>query len=270
MNSTRTRTFSLAAAVAVWALCWCGHRSLGDTVPSPTMDLPANASIDQVLDALHDQGRDLKSFTADVHLREVDTTMDSSLTRSGTIWFEIKPDGQGKMHLIFDQKEENKRIKKEKKEYLLEDGWLTDRDYHAENETRRQVARPNQKLDLFQLGKGAFPLPIGQKKADVLQSFDVTKPDSAKDDPAGTIHLRLVPKPGSSLARQFATIDVWVDEKLKMPVRIRTEDTDHAKVKTTDLQNLKTNDPLDPAVFKLADVASSWTKVSIPIADNPR
>ncbi len=44
----------------------------------------------------------------------------------------------------------------ERKEYLLNDGWLIDRDYRGKNEANRQITKPGEKVNLFQLGKGAI------------------------------------------------------------------------------------------------------------------
>src|SRR5205814_1317034 len=127
------------------------------------------------------------------------------------------------------------------KEYLLDGGWLIDRDYRAKNEVRRQIARAGEKVNLFQLGKGPFPLPIGQDKKDVHEQFEVTKLPPAKDDPAGAVHLQLTPKEKTDFARKFSRIDVWVDQHTKMPVRIETIDRNQTTDRQTDLEKMKVN-----------------------------
>jgi hypothetical protein len=204
--------------------------------------LHPDATVDEVLDALQARGQNLKEFVADVQLTDTDITMGDSSKRSGKVWYQVKPGGDARMHILFEKKiVGDKPPKDERKEYLLDGGWALDRDYRAKNEVRYQIARPGEKMNLFQLGKGAFPLPIGQDKHDVHAMFDVTKVAPATGDPVNTIHLQLTPKPKTDFERKFSTIDVWVDLSTKMPVRISTVDRNQTAQQQTDLQNMVVN-----------------------------
>lgn len=204
--------------------------------------LTAAATVDEVLDALHERGQNLKEFVADLSLTESDVVMASQTRRHGRAWFQTKVSGDNRLHVRFDKRVVGDRPPLvEIKEYLLEDGWLTDRDYRAKVETRRQVARPGEKVNLFQLGKGPFPLPIGQDKKAVLELFEVSKVAAAKDDPQNSAHLLLKPKEKTEFAQRFISIDVWVDVNSKMPVRIKTMDKTQTTERQTDLQELKVN-----------------------------
>src|SRR5205814_1171460 len=108
------------------------------------------------------------------------------------------------------RKEENKKVTEDKIEYLLLGGQLIDRTYRNTTQVTRVVLRPGEKTNLLQLGKGPFPLPIGQKKEDVFAQFDVKKLEPKKEDPADCVKIELTPKPGTSLARKFKFIDVCV------------------------------------------------------------
>jgi hypothetical protein len=202
-----------------------------------------------------------------VKLIETDTVMATSTTRTGKAWFQIKPNGDARLHIRFDEKATGDQpAKPDVKEYLLNDGWLIDRDYHAKTEVNRQVARPGEKVNLFQLGKGPFPLPIGQDKKDVHEMFEVAKVPSAKDDPSGTIHLKLTPKPKTDFARKFSTIDIWVNEQTQMPVRIETLDRNQTTDRQTDLQNLKVNPGLTDADFTLPPIeGKGWNRHDEPL-----
>src|SRR5438046_9369676 len=93
-------------------------------------------------------------------------------------------------------------------DYVLEDGWLTDRDYQKKLEVKRQVLKPGQKMNLLKLGEGPFPMPIGQSKEDVKKLFTATKEKPAKDDHADTAHVKLVPTPNTQFPKRFKQIDV--------------------------------------------------------------
>src|SRR5688572_871542 len=206
--------------------------------------LSADSSVDEILDALDRRGRDLKSFTADVRLTETDDTTALSSTRAGAVAFQNKGDGDARMRVVFDTKEDGSRQFDEKLEYVLDNGWLIDRNYKKRIEVRRQVLKPGEKVNLLRLGEGPFPLPIGQKKQDVHEQFDVEKVAPAEGDPPSTVHLRLSPKKGTDLAKRFSAIDVWVDPKSEMPSRIDTLDANEAVSRSTELTNLRVNPEL--------------------------
>jgi hypothetical protein len=225
--------------------------------------LTAETSVDDVLDAMDLAGRDLKGFDADVTLTEEDLVRTGQeLKRSGKVWFQLLNEGSARVHILFDRTATNGRIREQKLEYLLEGGWLTERDYKAQKEVKRQVLKPGEKVNLLKLGEGPFPLPIGQKKEDVKKVFDVEKVPPAKDDPANTIHLKLTPKPDTSYARRFASMDVYVAADTHLPVRIATMDKNKAKLRTTDLNKLRLNPGLTDADFALPEIkGGEWNRV---------
>src|SRR5688572_14083502 len=87
------------------------------------------STVDQVLDALDARGRDLKSFTADVSLTEGDAALANEVTRRGKVIYQSRDGKQPRLRVTFTERDTGKRQFQEKVEYLLEDGWLTDRNY---------------------------------------------------------------------------------------------------------------------------------------------
>jgi outer membrane lipoprotein-sorting protein len=230
----------------------------------PPKPLAADANVDQVLDALDQRGKSLKEFTADVKLtEETDPAFGISTVRTGKVAFQRKSDDDARIRVTFEKKIKGTKAFDDRKEYLLDNGVLTDRDYPNKIEVRRRVMREGQKMNLLKLGEGPFPLPIGQNKEDVHKNFDVVRPPPRKDDPQGTIHLTLKPKPGSSMARRIASLDVWVDQKTNMPVRIDTTDAaSAAETRKTELSKLVVNPqpPLKDADFTLPNIdQATWS-----------
>ena len=208
----------------------------------PTSAPATDPQIDQVLDELHARGGTLKEFAADITQADTDTIMGNITTKTGKVWYQVKPDGSVRLRILFDKKQVgSKPAHDERREYLLDNGWLIDRDYPDKIETNRQVSQPGEKVNLFQLGKGPLPLPIGQDKKDVHDQFDVTLLPPAQGDPSDTVHLQLKPKPGTDLARKFTTLDFWINRKLAMPIRIETLDAKQSMDQVIDLQNLNVN-----------------------------
>lgn len=228
-------------------------------------ELSQDSSIDQILEALHVRGEGLQDFVADVSMEELDNTTGNDSSRTGRIWYERLDDGTVRTRILFDRKILDGRVIPEKIEYLLKDGWLTDRTYTSKIEINRQVLRPGERIDLLKLGEGPFPLPIGQDPAEVKRLFEVEKLEPGDDAPAGSTHLRLTPRPGTDLARRFSTIEFWVDPELRMPVRILTMDQNLAGVQTTNLTNLQVNQGIDDEHFVLEDISGKdWTRRDEP------
>lgn len=234
-----------------------------DHDPAATPDV----SVDAILDTLQNRGKTLKEFVADVSSTDNDTIMGNSTVRTGKVWYQLKTDGDARLRVLFEKKAIGDHPPRDsRKEYLLYDGWLLDRDYPGKIETKYQVARPGEKVNLFQLGKGPFPLPIGQDKKDVHNSFEVSKIAAATDDPANTDHLLLKPKPENDLARKFSQIDIWVDRGSQMPVRITTLDAEKSKELQTDLTNLKINPTpgVQDSDFALPEIGPGWNRHEEP------
>ncbi len=204
------------------------RRANAQDAPATTQSARAT---DEPLDWLHDAGKGLKAFTSTVSLNEKDTTTGDDFTRLGKVWYQVKGNGDARLRVLFETKIVDDKPRADKVEYVLDDGWLTDRAYRTQKETRRQVLRPGQKINLLKLGEGPFPLPIGQDKQDVYQEFDVSLTPSGETDPG--IHLTLTPKETSKFSRKFKQIDVWVDAATKFPVRIDTLDRNEAISRST-------------------------------------
>src|SRR4051812_2374143 len=228
------------------------------------------ASIDQVLDALDARGKGLKGFSANVSLSEEDEIGLSS-TRTGKVWYQQPTGENARIRVSFDKKETEKKSFDEKIDYVLEGPWLIDRDYKRKKEIKRQVLRPGEKINLLKLGEGPFPLPIGQDKGEVHKLFDVTKEPIGEDkELADTVHLKLVPKPGTDFAKKFSAIEVWVDPKTQFPKRIDTADAAKTHFRTTRLDDVQVNPAdLGDKDFTLPPVDDKeWERTVEPFSDS--
>lgn len=241
-------------------LAACGVAILSPAFADPgTDELKPDSSVDQILDALDARGKDFKTFTADVKLAETSTDFGETTTRSGKVAYQDLGNGNARIRVSFDTIDRNGKQSKEKLDYLLADGKLIERNYRNNSQDTRQVIRPDQKINLLKLGEGPFPLPIGQPKDEVHKEFDVKKIDPAKDDPPNTVHIQLVPHPDTRFAKEFKTIDAWVDTKTHMPIRIGTRDANETTDRVTDLSNVQINPQLKDSDFDLEKIdLSKW------------
>ena len=224
---------------------------------APVDPLPADATVPAVLDALHARGKGLRTLSADVAMTTTSLALGDAFTRTGYVRLLDDP-ADPRLRITFEAKQENGRRVADRIEYLLSGGTLIDRTYGRQIEVRRQVRRSGEKVDLLNLD-GPFPLPIGQKPEDVMRRFEVKKLAAAAADPADTIHLQLTPRPDTPLSREFQTVDVWVSRADALPRRVETVDAEGNTVKTTDLTNVKLNQPLPADAFELPKIeAGAW------------
>jgi len=228
--------------------------------------LSPKSSVDQILDALDARGENLQDFSAKVILTDTDDSSGDSTVNTGSVVLQRKGPDDARIRVAFTKRQVGDKIFHADHQYTLDNGILDDRDYLKKHENRTQVLKPGQKLDLFKLGEGPFPLPLGQKKEDVLKLFDVAKIDPAKDDPPGTVHVRLTPKDGTQFASRFKTIDVWVDTVTAMPRRIQTDDINQTTTRTTDLSDVKINAGATDKDFAQPPVPPDWDVVEGPYA----
>jgi outer membrane lipoprotein-sorting protein len=218
--------------------------------------ITADSSVDDVLDALDARGKDLKTMSADVKMTDIDPSVgDVGDIRTGRLFYKVLPTGDARWRAVFDKKITGRKLEEVKHEWAYADGKLIERDFHNKTQITRQILKPGEKMQLFNL-EGPFPLPLGQDKADVHKHFDAQKVPLAKDDPATTTtaHLQLTPTAGTDLARKFTTIDLWVDPKTDMPIRITVLDGNKSNLRQTDLSNVKVNEQINDGDFELEKV----------------
>ncbi|HYE17849.1 MAG TPA: hypothetical protein VEA69_05365 [Tepidisphaeraceae bacterium] len=239
--------------------------------PLHAAPLAPDADLDTVLDALHKRGEGLKDFSADVKLTTSSDQDGSGTEQAGTVVYQNRENATARVRVSFatsttinDAGKAGTTVKKPL-DYMLQDGWLTDRDYTKKLEVRRQVLRPGQQMNLLKLGEGPFPLPIGQPKEEVKKQFDVTKPAASADDPKNTIHLVLTPKPGTQFAKRIKTLHVYVDRDSHFPTRIEANEKSQS-TRSTELTNLKINAGVADADFALEDISkqTGWNRSEEP------
>lgn len=299
----RSGSIHLACLTVLIAATSCSARQ---TPPAATQPAPADTTpvvvpadvstvdptTNDLLDRMHTLGETLTSLRANIDMTTEDAITGVPSSRLGTFLLQRHADGDSRAHVLFEKlivdDGVKPRIIPEKVEYLLEGDWVTDRVYgrgdsdpSGKRETRRQIRKPGQKVDLLKLGEGPFPLPIGQPRDSVCAQFEVTR---LPDDPEkpGLIGLELRPREETRLARRFHQIILWVDAKDAMPRIIETINAETqfvpdpqnpgtskpelvagAESKKTTLSEVKINEPVTDADFKLPPIdEGKWSIVT--------
>ena len=90
--------------------------------------------------------------------------------------------------------------------------------------------------DPLRLGEGPVPIPIAQRKADILAAFEVSAAPSVPDrllrEKSGVRGLHLVPKAGTRMAEEnrIESIDLWVQGEAATPVAVEIRERDGDRV----------------------------------------
>ncbi len=214
------------------------------TEPGATQ-MSGDPAVDRILERLERRGDEVHSLTSELQADFLDVVVDDKQSRLGSIWFRRdKPNPKFKVvyrKSIFGDVETD-----DKHEYLFDGEYLIEKHYRSTNWQKRQIVAKGEKIEPFRIGKGPFPLPFGQKKAEILEHFVVTRIRRSAKDPRRTDHLKLVPCEDSSMAEQYAELHFYIDKKLQLPVRVvahqfRPGSKDVDEIVTVTFTDLKIN-----------------------------
>ncbi len=204
-------------------------------------DPPSDPAVMTLLDAIDAQSASLEDFSSRVRMDSYDDLADETEKRFGRVYLVMPPpaetDSEKTQHrraaIVFERSiEPSGRARERLEHFVLVDGVLSDYDHEAKRLVRRRVVDPGARRDPLRLGEGPIPLPIGQRKEDILKYFDVTTappiPPRVLKDAEGVVGLHLVPRPGTEMAdaRKIIGIDLWVRKGTHLPVAVEIHERD--------------------------------------------
>ncbi|MEM9064411.1 MAG: hypothetical protein AAGB51_02855 [Planctomycetota bacterium] len=238
---------------------------------------------EELLDQLETADGDLVSLTARIRYTRLFALAGDRQVRDGTLSFAtLDADGDGDEERVFAIRFEHlvvgNRVESELKDYVFDGSWLVERLPGDKLFSKRQIAPPGSEVDPLKIGEGPLPIPIGQKKADILQRFDAellpaefwSEADPGLPSPqltefvsadAGTYQLRLLPKAGTEDATEFTEVRLWYSRDTLLPKLAITTDFDGDE-SFVQLQNVRINSeaPVETEVFSVEPppVAEGW------------
>lgn len=230
------------------------------TRPSEAPQLSSgDPAVDAILDRLEAKGQAIKGLRCALTYRYVIVDpVEDAQTKEGELLF-VRDEPNPKF-LIHFNKIIADGIVSRRGEYFLFDGqWLTERHDKARTIQRRQIVREGERIDAFKLGTGPFPLPFGQKREAILESFTVKAVKFELGDPRNSQHLRCVPRPATELARKYSRVDFYIDKRIDLPVRIvmvRNSDGNRIEV---DFKQIDTDEAPAQSRFKI-EVPDGFTE----------
>jgi len=223
-------------------------------------------TVDAVLGHLENRGKSLRDLSGVVKVTTNEQDSGTVVTVEGKFWFQNRDDARNQdvnLRISYHKWIQDNSAHPMDTEYVLADGWLCERDHMTKVQNRWQIAAAGERVDLLALDEAPIPLPIGQPPSRMHNAFDIQLLGNTMDGVPNTVHLRMVPKPGTHLAHRFATIDLWVDLISHLPTRSQMLHADRPVVDTIVLEHLQINQGMRPDQFHLPELRG-WTQHDEP------
>lgn len=179
-------------------------------------------SLDALLDALETADSDIEKLSASLLYEREYALAGDTQTREGSVSFLNVMDEEGERSrafaVVFDWTTIGDRREPDGRTFVFDGRWLTERIPEEKLVLRREVAPPGAKFDPLKIGEGPLPLPLGQKKADILANYDAEKVAASdgieyRDDlvkfTKGCAQLVLVPNEARFEEDDFDEIRLW-------------------------------------------------------------
>lgn len=189
------------------------------TKPASQPAKPLDPAIEKILDRL--EKLKVKDIETVIIFIKRDPVFNDEQKYEGQLRFK-KGDDNPVFLVIFDKFTHEGIVSRKKEWHAFKGRWYSEAREKTKQIVRREIVRPGEKLNVFELGEGPFPLPFGQKKQQIVKHFKIQLVPPAKGDPPNTDHLVCTPKPGTELSRKFKKVHFYVDKKLDLPTRVRT------------------------------------------------
>jgi hypothetical protein len=242
------------------------------------------ADAEALLDALERADAGLKSLRADVRYDKIFEDQGDRQTRFGRLMFRAQPpltEGGPALRsfaLLIDELLLGTRSEKKLTMIVFNGEWFVEKVPSEKRFTKRRIAKPGDAFDPFKVGEGQFPLPIGQKKADILSRFDAKllpateglDGDDAKETAElrafveGTYQLRLTIRPELRAAAEMREIRLWYKPQVRsdgsthlLPRLARTTHRG-GTLSLVRLLNVTVNQSFDGDPFDVSNPPSDW------------
>lgn len=129
---------------------------------------------------------------------------------------------------------------------------------------------------MFDLTDSRFPLPVDLNREDIERNYEVVLIDPVQPNPmiddamAGTVQLRLTPKPGRDM--MYQQMDIWFDRKTKLPRLVHAIDaSDSGDESVILLTNLTTEAQVADTLFETtAPAEPGWEIHYTPLNGDSR
>ncbi|CAN5872462.1 hypothetical protein BH11PLA1_BH11PLA1_15790 [soil metagenome] len=148
----------------------------------------------------------------------------------------------------------------EQQNYIFDGSWLLNSAPAEKSFTRIEVVGPGSNKDPLKIGDGPLPLPIGQRKDDIVARFEASSPEALEGIADSkemrelralletARQLKLTPRIGSEAARTFRGLRIWYRAADNVPIFAQAENLDDSRGEVT-LLGIKVNAALPAGTF---------------------
>jgi hypothetical protein len=257
----------LLSLLALLAACAAGGPPVEPPPPPPAppaTDPPALATpADDLLRRLERSADDLRTFSSSVLYRSYDAVLEQQELRSGELVYEVGGERK-RLGIFFDRVVRGTARREHRRDYIFDGHWLVEVDHERKLLIKRQIAEPGRAFDPLRLGEGPFPLPIGQKRDEVVARFEVAILEKASDPwlaerlaGRAVLGLLLVPRPGERHAKDFARVELFYDAATLLPAGVHAVEP-KGDTKTVYLFEQKRNSAIDEDRLTIPQPDREW------------
>ena len=224
----------------------------------PTVAQPKRfESPEAMLSALEKAGDTISTFRANVIYDRVDAVSENRERRTGQIVLaQIAGELKSRtLAIMFDQLiDASGHATTERQRFVFSGGWLFEFDDQRHQLIARELVAPGEQLDPLRIGEGPIPIPIGQKKDQVCQRFEVKFAGQPAEPLLKRLEniqgLALHPKQNAGVDPDLGDICVWYDLTSLMPVAVKAT-TKGGDEKILLLTKIEVNKALDDSATAL-------------------
>lgn len=226
-----------------------------------------DSQVDAILDRLEAKGKAIKGLSAALTYAYVTVfPVEDEIAKEGTLLFARgEPNARFRVH--FTKKIAAGTVDRNEELYVFDGQWLVIRNDKAKTVTRHQIAREGEHTDPFAIGKGPFPLPFGQRRDEMLENFKISLKPFELGDPLQSGHLHCVPRPGTDLAEKYTRIEMYVDKRLDLPIRIVCERTADGNRIEVDFKEVDVSRAPAGSRFGIGEIPTDFTETVEPLSE---
>ncbi|HEX9816740.1 MAG TPA: hypothetical protein VGB18_07150 [Candidatus Thermoplasmatota archaeon] len=204
----------------------------------PSTTTPA---VEAILDRLEAKGAAVDDLECSLTLEIQDPRTFELAVKTGKLLY--RREEPNALFFVYFNKLEEGGARKNRKEWHLFDGrWYIEAREATKTVIKREIVGEGETLDPFELGKGPFPLPFGQSKAEILKHFRVELvPPNGDPAKVTSDHLKCMPRRSSPRAREYKELHFHVDRDLELPVKIVSHARKDGKTISATFTKLETN-----------------------------
>jgi hypothetical protein len=207
---------------------------------------PKPSPLEEALDRYYEAGKNIRQLSADLREVIVDQVIGKKRERIGKV--AVSKEGEaGKLRIGI-----NGPTGKADEIYLYDGSTFWKIEHRRKEINGFQQPAGAKPANIFELGRGPFPLPVGQTRERILLLFDAVLLSKAGEEP---LRVKLTPRPGTPYGREHNEFEFRARTAEGVPFEIITRSRSGVE-KTYLLDKLGTNEKsgLTPEVFKAPDV----------------